>query len=104
MGTLKNKVAIIGEGPTEYYYIQSLADLFKGITIKPDYPKHTSMWELSKKISTSVEEGYRYVFCVVDMDNKGVESEMKLYKKLKEKYRNPVIKKNKGIYCDVMFF
>lgn len=104
MGKLKDRVAVIGEGPTEYYYIQSLADLFKGVTIKPDYPKHTSMKELAKKIAESVDEGYSYVFCIIDMDNKDTVSEMKAYRQLKEKYREPVIKKKKGIHCEVTFY
>lgn len=104
MGTLKNKVAIIGEGPTEYYYIQSLADDFKGVNIKPDYPRHTNMTDLALKINESIDEGYRYVFCIIDMDTKNVASEMKLYQNLKNKYAKPIIKKKKGIYCEVLFY
>lgn len=104
MAKQRNKVAIIGEGPTEYYYIQSLADVFKGVTIKPDYPKHTSMKELANKISDCVDEGYRYVLCIIDMDNKNVEAEMKHYQKLRKKYEMPVEKKNKGLFCEVKFY
>lgn len=41
MGKLKHTVLILGEGPTEFYYFNSLRDVIKGLTIKPDYPKHT---------------------------------------------------------------
>ena len=46
MGKLNNSVLILGEGPTEFFYLKSLADTFKHITIKPDYPKHTNLQEL----------------------------------------------------------
>ena len=36
MGKLNNSVLILGEGPTEFFYLKSLADTFKHITIKPD--------------------------------------------------------------------
>ena len=45
MGKLNNSVLILGEGPTEFFYLKSLADTFKHITIKPDYPKHTNLQE-----------------------------------------------------------
>ncbi len=51
MGKLNNSVLILGEGPTEFYYLKSLADTFKHITIKPDYPKHTNLLELEQKIN-----------------------------------------------------
>ena len=41
---------ILGEGPTEFFYIKSLCDVFKRLTIKPDYPKHTNLKELEAKI------------------------------------------------------
>ncbi|MDE6065695.1 MAG: RloB family protein [Duncaniella sp.] len=100
----KTKIAVIGEGPTEFYYIQSLVDIFRGISIKPDYPKHTSMRELARKISECIDEGYSYVFCIIDMDNKNVATEMSLYQALKKKYENPVSNKRKGIHCEVKFY
>ena len=42
---------MLGEGPTEFFYFKSLNDVFKGLTIKPDYPKHTSMKELDLNIT-----------------------------------------------------
>ena len=47
-----NKTALIlGEGPTEFFYFKSLCDVFKRLTIKPDYPKHTNIKELEAKIA-----------------------------------------------------
>ncbi len=104
MGTLKSKVAIIGEGPTEFFYIQSLVDMFRGLKIKPDYPKHTNMTELGKKIESTINEGYRYVMCVIDMDTKDNVPEMRKYCALREKYRSTVVRKKHNICCDVLFY
>lgn len=103
MGTQKQKITIIGEGPTEYYYVQSLADDFRGISIQPDYPKHTSMKELEKKISQSIDQGFHYVFCLIDMDNK-TGPELTQYQKIRAKYQKPVIREKEGIYCEVWFY
>ena len=43
MGTLRQTSLILGEGPTEFFYFKSLCDVFKRLTIKPDYPKHTNI-------------------------------------------------------------
>ena len=53
MGKLRQTALILGEGPTEFFYFKSLCDVFKRLTIKPDYPKHTNLKELESKI----EEG-----------------------------------------------
>ena len=55
MGKLKHSVLVLGEGPTEFYYFNSLRDVFRGMTIKPDYPKHTSMKELEEKIEKGID-------------------------------------------------
>ena len=104
MGKLKHSVLILGEGPTEFYYFNSLRDVVKGLTIKPDYPKHTSMKELEEKIENGITDGYDRIFCVIDMDTKDVEPEHTQYARLKKKYAKPVNKPKKGIYCEVRFF
>ena len=104
MGILKDKVAIIGEGETEYYYIQSLVDMFRGLKIKPDYPKSTNMTQLGKKIASTIAEGYRYVMCVMDMDTKDNHEEMRKYQALRAKYSQPVVNKKQNIYCEVLFY
>lgn len=101
MPKMKDRVAILGEGPTEFYFIQSLADEFKGINIYPSYPKHTNMTELGKKIEECIALGYRYVFCMVDMDTAAKTPQ---YAALRRKYAEPVHKPRKGIECDVLFF
>ena len=104
MGKLRQTALILGEGPTEFFYFKSLCDVYKNITIKPDYPKHTSIKELELKIEEGVAMGYNHIFCVIDMDTKDTEPERTQYAKLKTKYAKPINKPKKGIYCNVEFF
>lgn len=104
MGKQRNTALILGEGPTEFFYFKSLCDLFKGLTIKPDYPKHTNMKELEAKIADGIEMGYSHIFCIIDMDTKDEEPEKTQYARLKKKYNQPISKPKKGIHCEVKFF
>lgn len=104
MGKLKNKVLILGEGPTEFFYFDSLREVFKGLTIKPDYPKNTSIKELEEKILESIAMGYSHIFCVIDMDTKDNEQEQSQYMRLKRKYAKTFDYPKKGIHCEVKFF
>jgi hypothetical protein len=104
MGKLRNTALILGEGPTEFYYFNSLRDVYKGLTIKPDYPKHTSIKELEAKIIEGVELGFSHIFCVIDMDTKDKEPDRSQYLKLKKRFAQPVIKPKKGVYCEIKFF
>lgn len=104
MGNLRQTALILGEGPTEFFYFKSLCDVFKRVTIKPDYPKHTNIKELDAKIADGVVMGYSHIFCIIDMDTKDVEPERSQYQKLKAKYAKPINKPKKGIFCKVEFF
>ena len=104
MGKLRQTALILGEGPTEFFYFKSLCDVYKNITIKPDYPKHTSIKELELKIEEGIAMGYNHIFCVIDMDTKDHEPERTQYAKLKAKYAKPINKPKKGISCTVEFF
>lgn len=104
MAKQRNTILVLGEGPTEFYYLKSLSDVYKGLTIKPDYPKHTNLQELDAKIEEGVRMGYRYIFCVIDMDNKGKDPARSQYLKLKRKYSKPINKPKQGIYSEVFFF
>lgn len=104
MGKLRQTALILGEGPTEFFYFKSLCDVYKNLTIKPDYPKHTSIKELELKIEEGIAMGYNHIFCVIDMDTKDKEPERSQYRKLKAKYAKPIDKPKKGIYCEVEFF
>ena len=104
MGMLRQTALILGEGPTEFFYFKSLCDVFKRLTIKPDYPKHTNIKELEAKIAEGVAMGYNHIFCIIDMDTKDKEPERSQYQKLKTKYAKTIDKPKKGIYCEVKFF
>ena len=104
MGKQRQTALVLGEGPTEFFYFKSLCDVFKNITIKPDYPKHTSIKELEIKIEEGIAMGYNHIFCVIDMDTKDQEPERTQYQKLRAKYAKPINKPKKGIYCNVEFF
>ena len=104
MGKQRQTALILGEGPTEFFYFKSLCDEFKNITIKPDYPKHTSIKELEIKIEEGIAMGYSHIFCVIDMDTKDQEPERTQYQKLRVRYAKPINKPKKGIYCNVEFF
>ena len=104
MGKQRQTALILGEGPTEFFYFKSLCDVFKNITIKPDYPKHTNIKELEIKIEEGIAMGYSHIFCVIDMDTKDQEPERTQYQKLRTKYAKPIKKPKKGIYCNVEFF
>ncbi len=104
MGKQRQAALILGEGPTEFFYFKSLCDVFKRLTIKPDYPKHTNLKELEAKIEEGITMGYSHIFCIIDMDTKDKEPERTQYQRLKAKYSNPINKPRKGIYCKVEFF
>ena len=96
MGKLRQTALILGEGPTEFFYFKSLCDVFKRLTIKPDYPKHTSIKELDLKISEGVAMGYNHIFCIIDMDTKDVEPERSQYQRLRQNMPSPSINPRKA--------
>lgn len=104
MGKLRQTALILGEGPTEFFYFKSLCDVFKRLTIRPDYPKHTNLKELEAKIEEGIAMGYSHIFCIIDMDTKDKEPEHSQYQRLKAKYAHPINKPKKGIFCIVEFF
>jgi len=69
MGKLRQTALILGEGPTEFFYFKSLCDVFKRLTIRPDYPKHTNLKELEAKIEEGVAMGYSRIFCIIVSTN-----------------------------------
>ena len=104
MGKLRQATLILGEGPTEFFFFKSLCDVFKRLTIKPDYPKHTNLKDLEAKIAEGVAMGYNHIFCIIDMDTKNEEPERSQYQELRAKYAKPINKPKKGIFCEVEFF
>lgn len=107
MGKQRNTTIIIGEGPTEFYYLNSLKDEFRILQhIKPDSPKNTSLRELQRSIESSILMGYSQVFCLIDMDTKKKDAKsMAEYQRLKKKYHNAhIVKKRSGIDCQIRFY
>ena len=103
----KNTTVIIGEGPTEFYYLNSLKDEFRELqNIKPDTPKNTSMRELERSIETAISMGYDRIFCLIDMDTKNKDrTSREEYARLKSKYHGKKVSNvKKGINYEIRFF
>ena len=103
--TQRNSIAVIGEGITEQYYLQSIKSSIE-INIEPKLPKHsTGTKYLEDKIKECVDAGYPHVLCLIDMDNKEVGKEKIAYEKLKAKYHNKTKeKKAKGLSSTIVFY
>lgn len=91
-------IAVIGEGITEKYYVESLR-AFAGsnfqIVPKQLGIKASSLDELEKAVQNAVEEGYDEVYCLIDMDSKEKGASVQKYDKLKSKYHGKHIVKKK---------
>lgn len=102
---MKKAIAVIGEGITEKYYVESL----KGISpfeIKPRTlnKKASSLPRLEDEIKNAVTEGYDEVYCLIDMDGKNENPTKQHYQNLKNKYHDTIKgKKNQGIQCKIKF-
>lgn len=105
MSKIRQTTLILGEGITEFFFLQSLKDDYSALkTVKPDYPKNTSLDDLENEIEKAVRD-FNKVFCLIDMDNKKEGKEQKKYAALKKKYHNITFKDDKkGIDCTVKFF
>lgn len=103
----KKAVAVIGEGITEKYYIESLRGLVgRNFQILPQQLglKASSLVELEKAIMKAVDEGHDEVYCLIDMDSKEAGAGVQKYEKLKMKYHDRhFVKKRKGVDCYVRF-
>lgn len=103
---MKNSFIIIGEGPTEYFFLNSLKDEFRSLqNIDPRYPKHTSIKELEQKIKDAIENNYNHIYCMIDLDNKKEGKNKTDYINLKNKYHGKhIFRPKKGIDCHIEFF
>jgi hypothetical protein len=86
----RKRVAIIGDGKTEFAYIESLKIAFKDklsvYSLKPRLPKYSSVKELERFIVDNLE--YDKVLCIIDMDTKlKKQKELTDYLELKRKYK-----------------
>lgn len=103
---MKNSFIIIGEGPTEYFFLNSLKDEFRSLqNIDPRYPKHTSIKELEQKIKDAIENNYNHIYCMIDLDNKKDGKNKTDYINLKKKYHGKhILRPKKGTDCHIEFF
>jgi len=101
---MRKAIAVIGEGITEKFYIESLKGL-SPFNILPQElgTKASSLKELEINIKNAINKGYDEVYCLIDMDGK-TEGKTKIdYCNLKNKYQKIHQIKKKGIICKVMF-
>ncbi len=83
-------VAVIGEGPTEQYYLLSI----QGLMTANVYPKivKDGMDYLIARVEECIEEGYEKIYCLIDMDNKSGKKEKAEYNAFLKKYSVKTIK------------
>lgn len=101
----ENAIAVIGEGITEQYYLQSIKHLAK-VQITPKLPKHSTGDKfLEDEIKKCIADGYSIIYCLIDMDNKKNGSEKTEYLKLKNTYHNKKFKdEENGTESEIRFF
>ena len=65
----RKSIAIIGEGLTEYRYVDDLrtTERFR-FSLVPGIPKHPDMDDIVRLAQERVRAGYDYVLCLIDMD------------------------------------
>ncbi|MDE5881189.1 MAG: RloB family protein [Muribaculaceae bacterium] len=61
-------IAVIGEGPTEQYYLLSIQGLLP-VNVFPKVVKE-GMDYLIARVEECIAEGYDKIYCLIDMDNK----------------------------------
>lgn len=102
---MRKAIAIIGEGITEKYYIESLKSLSQFQLVPKELGnKASSLKKLENEIKNSINKGYDEIYCLIDMDNKSQGKAKLEYETLKKKYNNIIhSKKSLGIKCVVKF-
>ena len=66
---MKKSIAIFGEGPTEWHYIDSLriARRYR-FKMQPSLPQHSDIKHMLAQAKRCINEGYDEVICLLDMD------------------------------------
>jgi hypothetical protein len=97
-------LAVIGEGITEQFYLNSL-DGLHNVNLKPKLPKHSvGLKFLENKIKDCIEDGYTKILCLIDMDNKKLGKEKQNYLNLKNKYHNKTFTNKKEQKESTIYF
>ncbi len=84
----RKSIAIIGEGLTEYRYVDDLRTTERyRFSLVPGIPKHSELDDIVKLAKERVDAGYDYVLCLIDMDViEGNHEKMVHYRALQKKY------------------
>ena len=87
----RKSIAIIGEGLTEYRYIDDMRTTERyRFSLVPGIPKHSDIDDIVSLARERLKAGYDHVLCLIDMDViEGNHDKMELYRVLKKK--NPKI-------------
>ena len=82
---VRKSIAIIGEGLTEYRYVDDLRTTERyRFSLVPGIPKHSDIDDIVRLARERVSAGYDYVLCLIDMDViKGNRDKMEHYRALK---------------------
>ncbi|GEM_PF-157131 len=77
-------IAVIGEGPTEQYYLLSV----QGLLSANVYPKvvKDGMDYLIARVEECIADGYDKIYCLIDMDNKSGQKEKAAYANFLRQY------------------
>lgn len=87
----RKSIAIIGEGLTEYRYIDDMRTTERyRFSLVPGIPKHSDLDDIVRLAQDRLKAGFDYVLCLIDMDViEGSHDKMEHYKALKSE--NPDI-------------
>ena len=82
---VRKSIAIIGEGLTEYRYVDDLRTTERyRFSLVPGIPKHSDIDDIVRLARERVSAGYDYVLCLIDMDViEGNRDKMEHYRALK---------------------
>ena len=102
---MRKTIAVIGEGITEKYYIESLKGISPFVVMPRELGiKASSLKSLDRNITLCIDKGFDEVYCLIDMDRKTSGKTRDEYLMIKNKFHNKVFtKKSKGINCKVYF-
>ena len=88
---VRKSIAIIGEGLTEYRYVDDMRTTERSrFSLVPGIPKHSDVDDIVRLAQERLGAGFDYVLCLIDMDViEGSHDKMEHYKTLKRE--NPDI-------------
>lgn len=94
-------IAVIGEGPTEQYYLLSIQGLLS-VNVYPKIAKE-GMDYLAARVDECIAEGYDRIYCLIDMDNKSGRTEREAYDAFVRQYSGKRFRnRQSGSYTEVI--